>query len=231
MFTHNHAHMDSFPYLVRKEINGIRWYCNPDVGIWMPSVTTVISYATKGKYDDWKAKKGKARTDQIMKMATDRGTKLHKVIEYYLKNKKYTHLPEWKDIKVQWMFKAAKFYLDTRVDYIYSQEIQMYSEKLKVAGTPDVICQVDYENSILDIKGTGQMKPLEWLETYWIQLSCYWAFFSELTGIVPKKLIVFMVSEQMEVEIFEERNIMKYLTKAKEWIIMFYRDHEIPTLK
>jgi ATP-dependent exoDNAse (exonuclease V) beta subunit len=93
------------------------------------------------------------------------------------------------------MFQASKFYLDTRLDNIYHQETTMASDKLEVAGTVDLICEVDGELAIVDFKTSAKEKPEEWLEDYFVQLSAYWAMFSERTGIVPKKLVVFLVGE------------------------------------
>ena len=102
----------------------------------------------------------------------------------------------------------------------------MYSDKLCLAGTVDLICEVDGELSIVDFKTAEQSKPEEWLEDYFVQLSAYWAMFSEETGIIPKKLVVFLVGENGETQIVERRNIMDYLKTLKDYVSQFieYRD-------
>ena len=69
-----------------------------------------------------------------------------------------------------------------------------------------LICDVDGEMSIVDFKTSEKAKPEEWLEDYFVQLSAYWAMFSERTGVVPKKLVVFLVAENGEVQIVERDN-------------------------
>lgn len=191
----------------------------------MPSMTTVISGANPDKFKAWEKKKGKARADYIKLCATDRGTKLHKVIEVYLQNGDYKSLDEFQEVKIQWMFKSAKFFLDIRFDNIICQERRMLSHRLKVAGTPDVICDIDKELAVGDYKGSMKEKPEEWIEDYFVQLAGYWAMFSETTGIVPKKLVVFLMTEQMEIQIVERRNIMYYLEKLRNYVNLFNRTH------
>ena len=102
----------------------------------------------------------------------------------------------------------------------------MKSDKLCLAGTVDLICEVDGELSIVDFKTSAKEKPEEWLEDYFVQLSAYWAMFSERTGVVPKKLVVFLVGENGDVQIVERRNIMKYLTTLRDYADQFiqFRD-------
>jgi hypothetical protein len=45
--------------------------------------------------------------------------------------------------------------------------------------------------------------------------------FSEKTGLVPKKLVVFLVTEAGEVQIVERTNIMHYLKKLREYVHQF----------
>lgn len=230
LFTHTNQYYSKFPgKLEYKWIDGNRWYIDKETGMLLPGATTVISHANKDKPHlvKWKERKGEARALQIMKMATERGTKLHKVIEYYLRNKNYKHLPEWEDPKVRWMFQQVRHQLSFRIDNILSQERKMFSRKMAVAGTPDVIGDFDRKLSIIDIKGTGEMKKKEWLEGYWVQLAMYWAMFTELTGKIPSQLVIIMISEQMEVEFFIEKNVMKYLTIAQDYIKMFKDNHPI----
>ena len=225
MFTQRDDFREQFRELNRRSIDETRYY---DVGdnIVFPSVTSVISFISRKKFADWRAKVGDEEANRITKKATSRGTKLHKVFEDYLQNKDYESLNEYQYPLIQLMFKSAKFYLDTRLDEIYQQETTMFSPKLCLAGTVDLICEVDKELSIVDFKTSAQTKPEEWLEDYFVQLSAYWAMFSERTGVVPKKLVVFLVAENGDVQIVERRNIMHYLTKLQSYVNQFiqYRD-------
>ena len=102
----------------------------------------------------------------------------------------------------------------------------MSSDRLCLAGTVDLICEFDGELSVVDFKTSEKEKPEAWLEDYFVQLSAYWAMFAERTGVVPKKLVVFLVAENGDVQIVERTNIMHYLTILNDYVNQFirYRD-------
>lgn len=227
MFTHSNVYSEKFPTLVREEVNGVRYYKQEGSDILMPSVTSVIASYDPGKLDWWREREGQEKADRLCRQATDRGTRLHKVIEVYLQNGDYQALAEWQHLGVQWMFQTAKFYLDTRIDMIYEQERRMVSHKLKLAGTTDVICELDHEIAVGDIKGSFYEKDEEYMEDYFLQLVFYWAAFSETTGIVPKKLFVFLITQDGTVQIVERRNIMHYLMKLQKYIDKFFATHPV----
>ena len=224
-FTHCDEFKHHFLELERHTIDESRYYQVDDQSMY-PSVTSVISFINRKKFADWRARVGEEEANRKTKHATTRGTRLHKVWEVYLQNGDYKSLDEWEIPLIQLMFQAYKFYLDTRLDNIYQQETTMKSDKLCLAGTVDLICEVDGELAIVDFKTSAKEKPEEWLEDYFVQLSAYWAMFSERTGVVPKKLVVFLVGENGDVQIVERRNIMKYLTTLRDYANQFiqFRD-------
>jgi len=220
MFTQCEDYRSMFGEHSRQLVEGVRYY-EIEKGVSYPSVTSVISFITREKFAEWRAKVGNEEANRKTKHATTRGTKLHKLFEVYLQNGDYESLSEYEEPLIQLMFRAAKFYLDTRLDAIYQQETNMYSSKLCLAGTVDLICEVDGELAIVDFKTSEKSKPEEWLEDYFVQLSAYWAMFSERTGVVPKKLVVFLVGENGDVQIVERRNIMKYLMTLRDYANRF----------
>ena len=224
-FTIRNDFKHHFLELERKQIEESRYY-QVDDQVLYPSVTSVISHINRRKFADWRARVGEEEANRKTKHATTRGTRCHKLWEVYLQNGDYKSLPEWEIPLVQMMFQASKFFLDTRFDNIYHQETTMKSDRLCLAGTVDLICEVDGELAIVDFKTSAKEKPEEWLEDYFVQLSAYWAMFSERTGVVPKKLVVFLVGENGDVQIVERRNIMKYLETLRDYANQFveYRD-------
>ena len=187
----------------------------------LPSVTTVISFQNKQRIAEWKARVGKEVAEAKSRKAAGRGTKCHKLWEGNLQNGDYRSLEEYKTPLIQLMFNAAQSHLDTRIDNIYQQETKMYSRKLGVAGTVDLICEVDGELAIVDFKTSHKAKPEEWLEDYFVQLSAYWGMFSENTGVFPEKLVVFLVGENGDVQIVERRNIKPYLKTLQDYVNQF----------
>ncbi len=227
-FTHCDDYKDLFEDLDRVNIDESRYY-KVDDDVAYPSVTSVISFVNRAKFAEWRARVGNEEANRKTKLATTRGTRCHKLWEVYLQNGDYKSLPEWDVPLVQMMFQASKFYLDTRLDNIYHQETPMSSNRLCLAGTVDLICEVDGELSIVDFKTSGREKPEEWLEDYFVQLSAYWAMFSERTGVVPRKLVVFLVAEDGTVQIVERRNIMKYLMTLRDYANQFVEHRDAGT--
>jgi RecB family exonuclease len=207
-------------------VEGQTRYYQVDGSLSYPSVTSVISFVSRKKFADWRARVGEEEANRKTKHATTRGTRLHRVFEEYLQNGDYKSLDEYKVPLVNLMFNSAKSTLDSKLDNIYQQETNMYSSRLCLAGTVDLICEVDGELAIVDFKTSEKTKPEEWLEDYFVQLSAYWAMFSEKTGVVPKKLVVILVAENGDVQIVERRNIVDYLKTLRNYVSQFiqYRD-------
>lgn len=225
IFTQRDDYRSMFGEMQRLTEDQVRYY-DIDGKVRYPSVTSVISFVSRKKFADWRARVGEEEANRKTKHATTRGTRLHRVFEEYLQNGDYKSLSEYNVPLVNLMFNSAKSSLDTRLSNIYQQETNMYSNRLCLAGTVDLICDVDGELSIVDFKTSEKTKPEEWLEDYFVQLSAYWAMFSEKTGVVPKKLVVILVAENGDVQIVERRNIMDYLKTLRNYVSQFiqYRD-------
>ena len=230
MFTTIEKFRDAFKDVKRKLLNGTRYYIIEEQEIAYPSITSVLSWINRAKWADWQQKVGLEEANRVRKHSTSRGTDLHKVFEVYLQNGDYQSLPEFKRPIIQMMFNSAKKDIDKRLNNIHLQEQTMYSHKICLAGTVDLVCEVDGELAIVDFKTSKAEKPEEWLEDYFVQLSAYWAMFSEVTGEVPKKLVVFLVGENGDVQIVERKNIMNYLTTLQDYVTQFVQ-HRDATIK
>ena len=224
-FTHRNEYRCQFGELIRQMEEGVRYYQVDDSASY-PSVTSVISFISRKKFADWRAKVGEEAANRKTKRATTRGTRLHTLFEHYINNEDYKSLPEYQVPLIQLMLSSAKSHLDSRIDNIFQQETTMSSHRLCLAGTVDLICEFDGELSVVDFKTSEKEKPEEWLEDYFVQLSAYWAMFSEQTGVVPKKLVVFLVAENGDIQIVERRNIMYYLETLKDYVSQFIRHRD-----
>ena len=227
MFTHCDDFKDAFKPIEQLNEDNVRYY-KVEGNNCYPSITSVISFINRKKFADWRARVGNEEANRKCKKGTTRGTAFHLVNEYYINNDDYESLPDYQKPVIQLMFKAQKSILDNRIGTIYQQETRMYSDKLCLAGTVDLICDVDGELSIVDFKTSTKAKPEEWLEDYFVQLSAYWAMFSEATGVVPKKLVVWLVGENGDVQIVERRNIMYYLTTLQDYVSKFVQHRDAP---
>jgi genome maintenance exonuclease 1 len=219
-FVHNYEYRKIFPKLEHTTRNGVRFY--PVGREFYPSSTTVTSFGKDNSaVEKWRKRKGEVEANRLSKLATDRGSNLHKIVELYTCNEDYKQAPEWEPPNVQLMFPVAKPELDRRLGTIYACETTMYSKLLKLAGTVDNIAEVDGELAVNDFKGTYEEKPEEWLEHHFIQMASYWAMWSENTGLAPKKLCVWMIGQDGTMRIHEKRNIMDYLEQLLECIKKF----------
>ena len=230
MFTTIEKFRDAFKEIRRTLVDGTRYYIIEDKQVSYPSITSVISWVNRKKWAEWQQKVGLEEANRVRKHSTSRGTDLHKVFEVYLQNGDYQSLPEFKRPIIQMMFNSAKKDIDKRLNNIHLQEQTMYSHKICLAGTVDLVCEVDGELAIVDFKTSKAEKPEEWLEDYFVQLSAYWAMFSEATGEAPKKLVVFLVGENGDVQIVERKNIMNYLTTLQDYVTQFVQ-HRDATIK
>ena len=225
MFTHCDQFHHLFYNINRTNIDEARYY-EVSKEVCYPSVTSVIGFINRAKFADWRAKVGNEEANRKTKHATTRGTRLHLLLEKFINNEDVKGLDEYKLPLIQYMFHFVKPHLEEHLGRIYQQETPMFSNRLCLAGTVDLIAEWDGELAVLDFKTSEKEKPEEWLEDYFVQLSAYWAMFSEKTGLVPKKLVVILVGENGDVQIVQRRNIMTYLDTLKDYVSKFleYRD-------
>ena len=216
----NHVELD-IPKLERETIDGVRYYKVPDADefIKLVSITSVTSHRNRQFFADWRKKVGEEKANRITKRATSRGTDMHTLTEYYLKNEE---LPEVQPIS-NFLFKISKEKLNL-INNIYALEGSLYSKQLGVAGTVDCIAEYDGELAIIDFKTSAKPKPREWIDHYFVQCMAYGCMLYELTGISVKKLVIIMACENGECVVYEERDKSKYIKLLTEYIGEFVRD-------
>ena len=215
-------HIDvNLPKLERETIDGIRYYKVPDDEelLRLVSITSVTSHKNRQFFANWRKKVGEEEADKITRQATSRGTDMHTLVEYHLKNE---NLPEVQPLS-QLLFKIAKKDLN-RINNVYALEGSLYSKVLGVAGTVDCIAEFDGELAIIDFKTSKKPKPREWIEHYFVQCMAYGCMLYELTGLSVKKLVIIMACENGECIVYEEYNKAKYIKLLSEYIRKFVRD-------
>ena len=216
----NHVDL-TLPKLSRETIDGVRYYSVPDEDelLKLVSITSVTSHFNKEIFINWRKKVGNAKADKITKAATTRGTDMHTLTEYYLKN---DDLPEVPPIS-EFLFKIAKGELN-KINNIHALEGSLYSKELGIAGTVDCIAEYNNELSIIDFKTSKKPKPREWVEHYFVQAMAYGCMLYELTGISVKKLVIIMACENGECVVYEENDKTKYIKLLGKYIRKFVGD-------
>jgi genome maintenance exonuclease 1 len=209
------------PKLERETIDGVRYYRVPteEELLRLVSITSVTSHFNKEIFVKWRKKVGDVEADRITKAATSRGTDMHTLVEYHLKNEK---LPEVQPIS-DFLFKIAKSELNN-INNIHSLEGSLYSKQLGIAGTVDCIAEYNGELAIIDFKTSKKPKPREWIDHYFVQCMAYGCMLYEITGIMVKKLVIIMACENGECVVYEEYDKGKYIKLLTEYIRTFVRD-------
>ena len=151
-------------------------------GEYYPSVTYVLGYYPKGKFfEDWLKKVGYS-ADYIVRKAADEGTQVHEMIEDYLNGKELYFLSPVEetplyDPLVWQMFLRFVEWWETYNPTLLETEVHLFSDKLKVAGTCDLVCEIDGEVWVVDFKTANNMQT-----TYELQTSVYSQCYEECFG-------------------------------------------------
>jgi hypothetical protein len=174
---------------------GRRLYATPD-GKRLPSVTTVLEKTKpeekKLALENWRKSVGHARAQQITTEAANRGTRMHKYLEDYIKN---GVVSDRGSNPFSWASHAmAETVIEDglkNVSEFWGVEIPLYFPGL-YAGTTDGAGIHLGDEAILDYKQTNKPKKREWIEDYFLQLVAYALAHNEVYGTNIRKGVVLM---------------------------------------
>lgn len=196
----NHVSVDrELPKLQQINVDGTRYYVTPE-GAKYPSITTVLSQYNIKHIMEWRRRVGEDEANKISRTASNRGTRIHKLCEEYLNNTE----PTYKDIIDKNTFSIFKPILN-RINNIYCQELRMYSDHLRIAGTVDCIGEFDGKLSVIDFKTSRKLKDKDQIENYFMQASAYAIMFEERFGIPVSRTAVLISVDDSEPQIFTEK--------------------------
>jgi genome maintenance exonuclease 1 len=174
---------------------GKRLYQTPD-GRKVPSVTTILGATQpeekKQSLQNWRNSVGADRAQAITTEAANRGTRMHKYLEDYIRN---GVISERGSNPYSWAsHKMAQTVIEDglkNVSEIWGVEIPLYFPKF-YAGTTDG-CGIHMgEESILDYKQTNKEKKREYIEDYFLQLVAYSEAHNEVYGTKIRKGVILM---------------------------------------
>jgi len=150
-------------------------------GNYYPSVTYVLGYYPKGRhFEDWLKKVGYA-SEYIVKKAAEEGTQVHELVEEYLNGTELKFLdlngyPQYNPDVWQMFLHFVEFW-ETYKPKLIETEVHLFSDELKVAGTCDLICEINDELWVLDVKTSNHIQP-----TYELQTAVYTQCYKECYG-------------------------------------------------
>ena len=149
-------------------------------GEYYPSVTYVLSYYPKGKYfEDWLKKVGYS-ADHIVKKAASEGTQVHEMIEAYLNGEELKFLEYGRPVyhpDVWQMFMRFVEWWEEYKPTLIEAEVHLFSDELKIAGTCDLVCEINGELWVIDFKTSNSLQT-----TYDLQTALYAQCFKECFG-------------------------------------------------
>ena len=216
MFTHLNK-LGDFE-LEANTIDGVRYYTLPS-GKKAPSITSITSFYNRQIFKNWREKVGEEQANKITKVATDRGTKFHDLVEKYLLNEDINSLKNvLPTTKARWI--AARDVLN-KIDNIHALEKPLYSEYFGIAGRVDCIAEYEGELAVIDFKTSKKIKPEKWLENYFVQETAYACMYYEMTGISVKKIVTLMVADNGDVKVYEKTNKRDYIKLLTKYIKEF----------
>lgn len=150
-------------------------------GQYYPSITYVLGYYPKGKFfEDWLKKVGYS-AEHIVKKAAEEGTQVHEMAESYLNGEELHFLnksghPQYNPDVWQMFLRFVEFW-EIYNPKLIETEVHLFSDELKVAGTCDLICEIDDKLWLLDLKTSNHIQP-----TYELQTAVYGQCYKECYG-------------------------------------------------
>lgn len=194
--------------------DGTRLYQTPD-GRRVPSVTTILAATQppekKQALQNWRNSIGHEKAQAITTDAANRGTRMHKYLEDYIKDGR---LAERGSNPYSWASHAmAQTVIEDglkNVNEIWGVEIPLYFPQM-YAGTTDGCGIHANDESILDYKQTNKPKKAEWITDYYLQLVAYALAHNEVYGTNIRKGVVLMaVKPPVDPVTFEPLERPKY---------------------
>lgn len=137
-----------------------------------PSITYVLSFFPKNKFFEQWIKDVGHNSDIIMEKAAREGTQVHQAIENYLNGETITWIDDYGNAKYSllvWRM-ILKFhdFWTTMKPTLLESEIHLVSDKYQIAGTCDLVLEIDGETWLLDIKTSNSVHT-----SYDLQVSAY----------------------------------------------------------
>ena len=214
-----------YPYqkFKRRSVNGKRLYENP-YGDPVPSVTTILDKTKPKEKRDalnrWKKRVGEKEAQRIVTEASDNGSRMHAILEYWVKNETYTGETT---ILSETMADVIKQNVQSDIDEVWGSEVNLCYPQL-YAGTTDLVGVYKGKPTIMDFKQTNKPKKREWIDDYFMQGAAYALAHNELYETKIEKIAIFMCSREGQFQLFEvdEKEFTDWETKWATRLQEFY---------
>lgn len=189
--------------LIRDDSGASRVYRDKEGNVY-ESVTSFLGRCDpegKEAIKAWKEAVGKEEADRISFASASKGTAVHLACEQYIAG------DDWSGISMFYRkdFMAVKKCIDENMTSVFASEHTMYSKKLGLAGTADLICEWNGKLCIGDFKTSGRIKYRDEISSYFLQMAAYSVMLYERYGLKAELGVIVMVVEGDPVPlVFEE---------------------------
>ena len=211
--TFTHVLHPEIPKIKQINVDGVRHYETPD-GTFI-SITSLLKDYTPEGILEWRKSVGDDVADHVMRNATARGNKVHKIIENCLSNKPETDLVGNHGVLAAGLFQLMVPALD-KIDQIRGLEQAVYSKRLGVAGRIDCVAEYDGKLSTIDFK-TASRKRDEINENYLVQATFYSIAWQECTNEKIDQIVILTVTEDGVLTVHKDDPSL-YVKKLEEMI-------------
>jgi genome maintenance exonuclease 1 len=178
------------PSLIQHNTKNGRFYETPD-GKFYPSVTTILGTIPNPHLQKWLDEVGPEKAKEISEAAASRGTLIHSWCEAHLKGEDYT-IPSYRQSERSMFMSMVPHF---NFEELHANELRMWSDRLRVAGTVDCIARIGGKLKIVDFKTSRLFKRSEDIDSYWMQCAAYAVSFHERTGLLCPELRVMIATE------------------------------------
>lgn len=195
--------------------DGVRHYITPE-GEALPSVTTILSAtADKEHLKLWEEWVGAKKANAIREEAAALGTLMHENLEAHLEERER---PKGNNLIRQMARRMADVIIRRgfpQVQEVWGIESPLYFPGL-YAGTTDLVGIYEGEPAIMDYKTAKKIRTRDMIGDYFCQGAAYCLAHNCLYGTNIKKVVIFMVSRDLNFETFVVQGD-EFARKCDEW--------------
>lgn len=189
----------------------------------LPSVTTVTGWKKRAFFAKWRRE-----NPEESKRVLSRGTKLHSLIETYIRNDlteaalSLSQQTQSVTSEVD-LFTAMQADID-RIGKVFAIEVPLWSNTVGLAGRTDCIGEFDGVPSVIDFKSSNYPKSEDSIQDYFMQATAYSLMWQDRTGHRLRNIAILIGVEDGGCQVFTA-DPMEYVEQLVETIRQ-YREEQ-----
>ena len=222
----------NYTTLSRIPVNGSRHYAVGQQRL--PSVSTILS-KTKSEEDKaalsaWIEKVGERESERIKNEASANGTKMHSIIETYLKGRENLNLLETEEepsLAKQMADKIISEGIQGKINEVHGVECPIYYDSpMGWAGTIDLVATYESQLSICDFKQKNSIMKESYssYSEYMTQIAGYSLAHDKLFGSTITQGVILLATTDLVFQIFriDHKKLKEYQRKFLDRVEKYY---------